>query len=163
MWDDWLRAEAIKISDIPREARLCFTLYACLGDGGGALGRLTKFFVGSSSETVTLGWANLSWVDFRGLLRRGPHCLPLWPQSPGAPAHHYALSTCAPNPDPQAPTLVIEFDSTSPLPIAFPSMPAITTAVDSLDQLLSKEPSLQERLLLQQIEKKGYSYLLLLT
>ena len=64
--------------NIPREARLCFTLYACKAQGGGAIGLLTNLFR-PANQIVPLATAEITYADFRGVLRPGPYCLPMFP------------------------------------------------------------------------------------
>lgn len=78
-WDEQLAFD-LKLSDIPRMARLCFLLYACdkraNKKGAGTVGR--KFKDGRQ-EIVTLSWLNLSLFDYRDMLRTGDRLVYMWP------------------------------------------------------------------------------------
>jgi hypothetical protein len=79
--------------NIPREARLCFTLYACKAQGGGAMGMITNLFR-PANQTVPLAATEITYADFRGVLRRGSYCLPMWSlvtPAAGSPRRTYPL------------------------------------------------------------------------
>lgn len=80
-WEEWLKSDLLRISDIPREARICFTFYAFSSESGGALAKLAKFFGGGFTEFVPLGWVNFNWVDFMGIVKSGKHTLHMWPST----------------------------------------------------------------------------------
>lgn len=107
IWEDWLVTELLSMENIPREARLCFTLYACKAQGGGAMGMITNLFR-PANQTVPLAATEITYADFRGVLRRGSYCLPMW-----------SLVTPAAGSPRQEVALVVEFDATSPKLISF--------------------------------------------
>jgi len=81
VWEEWLKSDALKLCDIPREARLCFTFYACMSDNGGTFAKVTRLLRGGYTEFVPLGWVNFNWVDFRGIVKSGRHILHMWPST----------------------------------------------------------------------------------
>eukprot|EP01087_Luapelamoeba_hula_P012509 TRINITY_DN3491_c0_g1_i1.p1 TRINITY_DN3491_c0_g1~~TRINITY_DN3491_c0_g1_i1.p1 ORF type:complete len:1193 (-),score=145.86 TRINITY_DN3491_c0_g1_i1:18-3596(-) len=119
-WNELLMCESLNICNIPREARICFTFFACLGDNGGLLSKMVKLLRGGYTEFVPLGWVNFSWVDFRGVVKTGAHSLRLWPSTSSI---QNPLATCCSNFDPKSLSLVIDINSSAPLPIIFPDEP----------------------------------------
>ena len=67
-WAETL-AFSILISDLPREARLCFTVYATADE----------------FSSVPVGWVSLMLMDFRGKLRTGLMGLKVWPYAEANP------------------------------------------------------------------------------
>jgi hypothetical protein len=92
-WGDWLEFD-LSLSNVPRGARLCFTLYA---DG------------------EAIGWVNMQLFDFQHRLLAGAHSAALWANGAANP-----IGTCVPNMMPAVPTLEVCFD-TFALPVVYPT------------------------------------------
>ena len=97
-WAETL-AFSILISDLPREARLCFTVYATADE----------------FSSVPVGWVSLMLMDFRGQLRTGLIGLRVWPYAEANP-----ITTCMENlSGNHTGTLFVELP-TFAMPIRFP-------------------------------------------
>eukprot|EP01104_Vermistella_antarctica_P019415 TRINITY_DN758_c2_g3_i1.p1 TRINITY_DN758_c2_g3~~TRINITY_DN758_c2_g3_i1.p1 ORF type:complete len:2061 (-),score=458.91 TRINITY_DN758_c2_g3_i1:628-6810(-) len=95
LWGDRL-INTVRLQDIMRETRVCFTFLAQCGD-----------------VDVPLGWVNVQLFDCVGTMASGKRVFPLWPSSRAPP-----VGTCTVNDDPDASLLHIEFLK-GPLPVAF--------------------------------------------
>jgi phosphatidylinositol-4,5-bisphosphate 3-kinase len=100
-WYQWFNF-AIKMRDLPRAARVCFTLYA----------RPPK---GEGSRDVPIGWVNCQLFNFKHELRTGIISLNMYRDDKANP-----IGTCVPNAISNAATLFVEFDSYK-LPVVFPT------------------------------------------
>jgi hypothetical protein len=74
-WTEWCDV-GIAVADLPHEARLCITLWGCVGE----------------QSAVPLGWTNLLLFDYRHVLQHGMHDVPLWPDEVANP-----IGTCSHN------------------------------------------------------------------
>lgn len=74
-WDEWLQFQ-IQVRQLPRESRLCITLYG--------FPLITK---GTAPHTprVPLGWVAMQLFNFNGVLASGTQLLGLWPGSKANP------------------------------------------------------------------------------
>lgn len=59
----------LKVSDLPRMARLCVTIV-------GYSGNLSSK---KQSKPISISWANMNFYDYRGILREGSTTLSMWP------------------------------------------------------------------------------------
>jgi len=81
-WDEWLQFK-IQVRQLPREARLCLTLYGIAPTSKGNSLNTTR---------TPLGWVAVPLFDFKGVLVSGTHLLGLWPEEPANP-----VGTCTSN------------------------------------------------------------------
>ncbi|KAL6041157.1 Phosphatidylinositol 4,5-bisphosphate 3-kinase catalytic subunit gamma isoform [Balamuthia mandrillaris] len=116
VWNEWMQCESVRMCDIPRETRICFSFYACLGEQSGTLAKFQQLLRGGYTEFVPLGWVNYNLVDFTGVVATGRRKIHMWPPTSTA---QNPFGTCVSNLDPKSLALVIEFDSTSPRPVIF--------------------------------------------
>lgn len=74
-WDEWLQFK-IQVRQLPRESRLCLTLYG-----------FSPVAKGNSSNPVRtpLGWVAVPLFNFKGLLVSGTQLLGLWPEDTANP------------------------------------------------------------------------------
>jgi phosphatidylinositol-4,5-bisphosphate 3-kinase len=122
-WGEWLEFD-VALSNVPRGARLCFTLY-----GG----------------SEALGWVNMQLFDYEHCLVSGLQSLPLWPSEANQPAN--PIGTCVPNLMPQVPTLHVCFDAYA-LPVVYPThneheafpVPPPAASTKELEALTAKDP-----------------------
>ena len=95
-WDEWLQFK-IQVRQLPRESRLCFTLYGIAATSKGNTLNATR---------TPLGWVAVPLFDFKGLLVSGTHLLGLWP---GGAAN--SVGTCTSNLlHPSSVILQVEFE-----------------------------------------------------
>ncbi|XP_074660080.1 phosphatidylinositol 4-phosphate 3-kinase C2 domain-containing subunit alpha-like [Tubulanus polymorphus] len=78
VWDEWLQFPCVSLCTLPREAKLCFTLFGF------------KTIPGSGSEVSKqvknpLGWVAIPMFDFDRKLAQGGFLLPLWPNEAAKP------------------------------------------------------------------------------
>ena len=94
---------------IPREGRLCFTVY---GAEAGALGTTPREV---SDRHVPLGWGGLLIMDYRGFLRTGNHCMHLWEgrANPIGPCTENAAAAL------ESPVLTVRLPARCASPVAF--------------------------------------------
>eukprot|EP01102_Stenamoeba_stenopodia_P020703 TRINITY_DN8172_c0_g1_i5.p1 TRINITY_DN8172_c0_g1~~TRINITY_DN8172_c0_g1_i5.p1 ORF type:complete len:1732 (-),score=326.42 TRINITY_DN8172_c0_g1_i5:97-5292(-) len=138
-WGSTLKSN-MEISELPREARLCFTLYGRHGQ-----------------KDHPLGWANIQIFDYAGAMRSGYHQLRMWRREKANP-----VGTCDNCFEEGALLLNLEFMK-PPLPICFfpipaavgtskISMPEDEATINKLERLLSADPleefSVEDRQLL---------------
>ncbi|EGC32311.1 hypothetical protein DICPUDRAFT_38568, partial [Dictyostelium purpureum] len=124
LWCEWLRS-ALLMSDIPRATKLCFTVFAQVGD----------------KNKISIGWADLQLIDYHGQLLSGVTSLILWPGD----------RVDLPDFNIPSPSLVIEFCQ-FPFPVVFPKpermerteirdyVEARKEDQDRLDELIEKDP-----------------------
>ena len=74
-WDEWLQFK-IQVRQLPRESRLCLTLYGIAVTGKGNSLNTTR---------TPLGWVAIPLFDFKGVLVSGTHLLGLWPDDVANP------------------------------------------------------------------------------
>jgi hypothetical protein len=74
-WNEWVDV-GVAVANLPHEARLCVTLWGCVGE----------------QTTKPIGWTNLLLFDFRHVMRRGMQLLPLWADAAANP-----IATCSRN------------------------------------------------------------------
>lgn len=81
-WNEWLQFQ-IQVRQLPRESRLCLTLYG-----------IAPTVKGNSLNTarVPLGWVAVPLFDFKGVLVSGTQLLGLWPDDAANP-----VGTCTSN------------------------------------------------------------------
>lgn len=74
-WDEWLEFN-IQVRQLPRESRLCLTLYG-----------FTSMTKGTAVHTprVPLGWVGMQLFNFNGILASGTQLLGLWPDAKANP------------------------------------------------------------------------------
>lgn len=74
-WDEWLQFQ-IQVRQLPRESRLCVTLYG-----------FTAITKGTAPHTprVPLGWVAMQLFNFNGVLASGTQLLGLWPDAKSNP------------------------------------------------------------------------------
>ncbi|XP_022781034.1 phosphatidylinositol 4-phosphate 3-kinase C2 domain-containing subunit beta-like [Stylophora pistillata] len=96
MWNEWLQFK-LQVRQLPRESRVCFTLYG--------VPPISKGNTLNTSRTP-LGWVALPLFDFKGVLVSGTHLLGLWPDDTGNP-----VGTCTSNLlHPSSVILQVEFE-----------------------------------------------------
>ena len=96
MWNEWLQFK-MQVRQLPRESRLCFTLYGVQPIGKGNT---------LNTSRTPLGWVALPLFDFRGVLVSGTHLLGLWPDDAANP-----VGTCTSNLlHPSSVILQVEFE-----------------------------------------------------
>ena len=95
-WIQWLQFK-IQVRQLPRESRLCLTLYGVSqANKGNAV----------NSIRTPLGWAAVQLFNFQGILVSGTHLLGLWPYDKANP-----LGTCTSNLlHPMSVILQVEFE-----------------------------------------------------
>lgn len=97
----------IQVCKIPREAKLCFTLYA--------REKISSYLYRPTEVVEPLAWVNVNLFDYRGCMLTGTHRLHLWP---GAKANPHTSVT--PNFDPKSPSIVVNiFGAPDETPIMF--------------------------------------------
>lgn len=100
-WGQWLTFDDLLFSNVPRESRVCCTLYAKTA---------------RETDAIPLAWANFNIFDYKHELRSGLHTLSMWPDGPANP-----IGTCVGNAGfAHATQLALELDS-FPLPVVFPT------------------------------------------
>lgn len=90
----------IQMQNLPRAARVCFTLWARTKD-----------------RDVALGWVSCQLVDYKHQLKTGLHGLSMWPDEEANP-----IGTTEGNPAANAMLLYVQYDE-YPLPVVFPTEP----------------------------------------
>lgn len=96
MWNEWLQFK-MQVRQLPRESRLCFTLYGVQPIGKGNT---------LNTSRTPLGWVALPLFDFKGVLVSGTHLLGLWPDDAANP-----VGTCTSNLlHPSSVILQVEFE-----------------------------------------------------
>eukprot|EP01117_Protostelium_nocturnum_P006783 TRINITY_DN2436_c0_g1_i2.p1 TRINITY_DN2436_c0_g1~~TRINITY_DN2436_c0_g1_i2.p1 ORF type:complete len:1251 (+),score=411.48 TRINITY_DN2436_c0_g1_i2:224-3976(+) len=103
-WNEW-NSTNIQMGNIPRAARLCFTIWATKEENGG-----------NKEKDIPLAWVNCQLIDYKHELRQGKMTLNMWPEDRANP-----IGTCVGNnADINAATLIIELN-TYQLPVVFPT------------------------------------------
>ncbi|XP_065835429.1 phosphatidylinositol 4-phosphate 3-kinase C2 domain-containing subunit beta-like isoform X2 [Oscarella lobularis] len=106
-WEEWNHFD-IPVSRLPRETRLCLTLYGYKGVQGDDL---------STGSKEPIGWVGQCLFNFRSILVSGPQLLGLWPNEKANPVGTNASNLLAP----KAIILHVEFESFGDSIIYFPS------------------------------------------
>lgn len=95
-WDEWLQFKT-QVRQLPRESRLCLTLYGIPQPSKGST---------SNANRTPLGWVAVPLFDFKGVLVSGTHLLGLWPDAAANP-----VGTCTSNLlHPSSVILQVEFE-----------------------------------------------------
>ena len=95
-WSEWLQFK-IQVRQLPRESRLCFTLYGIPPTGKGNT---------LNTSRTPLGWVAVPLFDFKGVLVSGTNLLGLWPDDTANP-----VGTCTSNLlHPSSVILQVEFE-----------------------------------------------------
>ncbi|EDO45977.1 predicted protein [Nematostella vectensis] len=84
-WGDWLKFD-IPVKRLPRESRLCLTLYGTKPSSKG-----------NPSARSALGWVALQLFNFNGVLLTGTQILGLWPDSKANPVGSCTSNLLHPN------------------------------------------------------------------
>jgi len=138
-WQQWLTFD-IKLCDVPRAARICFTLLATKGHE-----RINE------KKDVAVAWVNCQLFDFKHELRQGLLSLNMWADEAANP-----IGTCVQNSVLNASHLVVRLDEHQ-LPVVFPTTdtdvhgePAdvalgaagfhMLRQLEKVDELLHKDP-----------------------
>jgi len=104
----------LPISSIPREARLCFTLWARPHKREAQ----TKVVKELRDSDIPLAWINFNIFDYKSELKTSTQCLIMWPDGPANP-----IGTCIQNvTSPNSTRLIFEMDQYT-LPVVFPTEP----------------------------------------
>jgi len=131
VWDEWLTT-SLAMCNIPRGARLCFTLYRLQFDGNADVIDSSKLHVDETKD-VPLGWVNCQFINHKDQLRQGICSFKLWPGKGNI------IGTCVENVASQTvkpPILYIEFQTSEEV-ICFPPLKELT-------EQLSKEKESSE-------------------
>ena len=95
-WDEWLQFN-VQVRQLPRESRLCLTLYGIAPSGKSNTLNVTR---------TPLGWVAAPLFDFKGVLASGTYLLGLWPDDAANP-----VGTCSSNLlHPSSVILQVEFE-----------------------------------------------------
>lgn len=120
-FQQWLEFPDLKLSNIPRAARICFTVYC---RPYSANDPLLNVQIGNhglptythSARDFPVGWVATQLMDHKGYLRQGIHAMRVWPHEAANP-----IGTTIENlGSEKAPVLDVEFLRFS-LPVVFPS------------------------------------------
>ncbi|CAH1786121.1 unnamed protein product [Owenia fusiformis] len=79
-WDEWVEFDGLCVGTIPRETRLCMTLY-----GIRTVPTDSKQHTAGHQMNDALGWATVQLFNYRGHLTQGPQLLGLWPDGQAKP------------------------------------------------------------------------------
>lgn len=117
LWKEWL-VSSLKLMDIPRGARMCFTLYRRqLENVTSAEAFFSEKGKFNEKTDVPLGWVNCQFIDHKDQLRQGPCSFKLWLGKPNP------IGTCVDNvavkDKERATTLHVEFQIHR-TPVIFP-------------------------------------------
>ncbi|KAL9654688.1 hypothetical protein ABK040_006750 [Willaertia magna] len=113
-WNQFITFDDILISDIPRETKLCFTIYArVLTNSKGSTSTTIQHV---TSKDVPLGYVITTMIDYKGFLKQGNYASKMWPDDSAQP-----ISVVAENIGTDETPYVISysFDKYS-LPVAYP-------------------------------------------
>jgi phosphatidylinositol-4,5-bisphosphate 3-kinase len=97
-WYEWVKTN-IKVKDLPRATRICFTLWAS----------------SSRKESHPIAWVNCQLFDYKHELRTGIISLNMWPDNKANP-----IGTCVQSPDTTTPMLFLQFERYA-TPVVFPT------------------------------------------
>jgi hypothetical protein len=137
-WCEWIYF-TLPFADLPRESRLCFTLY-CRPMKSDDVTAWESDITELQEKDTALGWVNTNVFDYKHELRTGMQSFSLWPDGAANP-----IGTCVQNiASPNATQLFIEMD-TFPLPVVFPTEPLNPTTWPKKDpdQLLHQPEAIQ--------------------
>eukprot|EP00698_Gefionella_okellyi_P004479 TRINITY_DN1411_c0_g1_i1.p1 TRINITY_DN1411_c0_g1~~TRINITY_DN1411_c0_g1_i1.p1 ORF type:complete len:1066 (+),score=200.57 TRINITY_DN1411_c0_g1_i1:65-3199(+) len=128
-FNEWLEFK-ISTRDLPRECRICFTVWAV----SHPLDTATP-----KDSRVPLGWVNCQLVDGRGHLRSGAMSFKLWSLEAANP-----IGTCVENIGAIKPSILsVEFDSFA-LPVVFPNCELPEEYIEGHSEASEAEPSPEE-------------------
>ncbi|KAL6059622.1 Phosphatidylinositol 4,5-bisphosphate 3-kinase catalytic subunit gamma isoform [Balamuthia mandrillaris] len=138
-WYEWLQF-GIATADVPREARLCFTLYGRPMKTEKVSGWNNKVEAVEKSD-IALGWVNMTVFDYKHEMRRGLNALSMWPDRKANP-----IGTCVQNigPNSNTATQIFVEMSSYPLPVVFPTEPMQLTVEQTQKLNTESESYLQK-------------------
>src|SRR3990167_460736 len=129
-WNFWFNF-GIKMMNIPRACRICFTLYATTRSGTSKPPnrRYTTKENKEMMKDIPIAWVNCLLISYNHELRTGRVSLRMWRDEKANP-----IGTCVQNSQAVAPVLHLQFDEYQ-LPVVFPTKDAKTLPAMDVESL----------------------------